>query len=171
MTDSTLATTDLTPNDALAILGILGAFVFILLAIGIIWYLFQAMGLYRMAKKRNMEHKWFAWIPYLQNYLFGELIEDKVWGISGAKWILIFGPILSTIAGNYIATSENGIVITLLSIYTIAFYVYLQCAYYRLYKEYSTHAVALTVFSIIFPFLAPVFIFAIRNNQFKPIKK
>lgn len=171
MTDPTMATADLTQSDALTILGLLGAFIFIFIAIGVIWYLFQAIGIYRMAKNRNLDHKWFAWIPYLQNYLFGELINDTVWGIGGAKWILVFGPIVSTIASNYLALSDNFFITLLLSVIVIAYYVYFECAQYRLYKAYSEHAVLFTVLSIILPFLAPIFVFAIREHQYKPLEK
>lgn len=170
MTDPTMTTTELTQNDFYTLLGFLGTFIFIFIAIGVIWYLFQAIGIYRMAKNRNFDHKWFAWIPYLQYYLFGELINDSVWGFGGAKWILLFGPIVSSIASSYLALSNNFFVTLLLSIFLIAYYIYFESAQYRLYKAYSDHAVLFTVFSIILPFLAPIFIFALREHKYRPLE-
>lgn len=36
-------------------------------------YIFEAIALYTIAKRENVKHKWFAFVPFLNDYLIGEL--------------------------------------------------------------------------------------------------
>lgn len=141
-----------------------GAIAFIILfVLGLFWYILQAIGFYKMSKNRGIEPAWVAWIPVCQNYLFGELIGNKVWGFGYANWILVIIPIVTGFINGF-AGIVNQFLAFVFLIVVIAFYAYMMTALYKLYQEYSDHPVLFLVLSIVFPFLSSCFIFAIRNN-------
>ena len=82
------------------------------LAIGIIVYVFQSIGLYKMAKNLGLVHAWMAWVPFLNTYTFGKIGSRyiKMNGKPSAKfggWLLgleiaMFVPV-SVIIGAFIA--------------------------------------------------------------------
>ena len=146
-----------------AIFAVIASFAIVFLIIGVIWYILAAVGFYKMAKDRDMDNAWIAWIPICQNYIMGELTGNTVWNFGYASWILVIGQIISSLLG-YFGRNVTGIGATLIFIYAIVFYVYYMTALYKLYKTYSTKATIMLVTSIIFPFLASIYIFAIRNN-------
>ncbi len=54
----------------LAVYGVIFLFVFVF---GLVSYIFQSIGLYRMAKSLSFQHPWFAWIPILNVYTLGKI--------------------------------------------------------------------------------------------------
>ena len=141
----------------------LSEFLVVILIVAVILYVFTALSLFTMAKNKGIDHAWFAWIPVLQNYLQGELIDDVVPFFSPstlipqAKWILLAGAIL---VGCVSQVKYVG------SIVAVVYAVYYYLAMYRLYKLYDAdHCVVYTVLSIIFAVTGPFFMFAIRNNS------
>lgn len=140
----------------------LSEFLVVIVIVAVILYVFTALALFTMAKNKGIDHAWFAWIPVLQNYLQGELIDDVVPFFSPntlipyAKWILLGGAILVSCLSQvqYLGT-----------ILAVVYAVYYYLALYRLYKLYDAdHCVVYTVLSIIFAVTGPFFMFAIRNN-------
>ena len=164
--DSSLSTAIETTDEGTlgAILAIMASFSLVFIIIAIIWYVFAAVGFYRMAKNRNLDYPWIAWIPICQNYLMGDLIGNKVWGFGYANWILVIGQIISSLIGSF-GRNASGFALTLIGIYTLVFYIYYMTALYKLYKVYSTKATIMIVTSVIFPFLASIYIFAIRDHK------
>lgn len=146
-----------------------GVLIIIAIIIFCIRYVFQALGFYTMAKKRGIEHAWLAWIPIVQNYIFGELVDDTIWGFGGAKWILPIGSIVMAWISGYTATVvDPNFLYYILLLVSLCFLIYNWTAYYKLFKGYSTHPVLFLVLSIIFPFLGPIFVFAIREHVYDP---
>ncbi len=41
--------------------------------IGIVSYVFQSIGLYRMAKNLGFNNCWMAWVPFFSTYIFGKI--------------------------------------------------------------------------------------------------
>lgn len=86
-------------DDAGLILGIYGVIIVVFLLGALVHYLIKGFGLYGIAKKRNNEHAWMAFVPYANAYLQGELAGEvtlgkkKVenWGIWTLLAPLIFG--------------------------------------------------------------------------------
>ncbi|HEY5537308.1 MAG TPA: DUF4190 domain-containing protein [Acetobacterium sp.] len=139
------------------------------LIIGILCYVFNAIGLYTMAKNRNLDHAWLAWIPIASSYLTGELINDDVsigsMHIPYAKIFLPLSPFaLALIMSILGLIPVLGTVFIILISLALSFY---QCtALFWLFSIYSkTHRVLFLVLSIIFPFMGPIFIFVIRNKE------
>ena len=61
------------PGVALAFVLIWG---FFCLALGITLYVFRALGLYTMAKHRELSHPWLAWIPLGSSWILGSLSDQ-----------------------------------------------------------------------------------------------
>lgn len=146
-----------------AIIVFFSAFIFFFVILAIVMYVFTALSLYTMAKNKGCEHSWFAWIPFLNGYLEGELIGDTVPLFSSdvdipyAKWILSIG---SIIVAALVQIPYIGWVISVL------FLIYGYLTMYRLYRLYnSERAVLFTVLSIIFSVCMPFFLFSMRNND------
>ena len=150
------------------VIALLGGFLIVAVIIGIILYILASLGMYTMAKNKGLNNPWMAWIPYLRNYKFGEILNDKV-SIAGlqipaARWIMVFGPIVISLLGSI--RSDSSVMTTVISIVVIVYYIYLMAANYRLYKLYKPEsAVLYTVLNVIFPFLGSIFPFTLRNNE------
>jgi len=149
-----------------ALLGLGILFILFVIAIGIVLYLLNAFGFYGMAKKIGSTHAWFAFIPYLQQYLEGEIIDDKVaFGkniIPYASIILGAGAIIVSFVSSAV---EGGFLGAVIGIIGILYAIYTFAALYRLYRLYKPDSATLyLVLSIIFAFLTPIFIFTLRNE-------
>ncbi|MGV8905159.1 MAG: DUF4190 domain-containing protein [Acetobacterium sp.] len=151
------------------LLSILAVLLISALIIGIICYVFMALGLYTMAKNRHLDYAWLAWVPIASSYLMGELINDDVsigsMHIPYAKIFLPLAPFaLGLIMGILGLIPELGTVLIILISLALSFY---QCtALFWLFSIYNkTHRVLFLVLSIIFPFMGPIFIFIIRNKE------
>jgi len=139
------------------------------LIIGIIYYVFMALGLYTMARNRNLDHAWLAWVPIANNYLMGELINDDVSiGSMHIPYAKIFLPLAPLAFGVIMSVlgfiPELGTVLIILVSLALSFY---QCtALFWLFSIYDkSHRVLFLVLSIIFPFMGPIFVFVIRNKE------
>ena len=97
------------PGDAMG-LAFLAGLSFLFVLVGIVLYLLFSFGLYTMAKRRNLENPWLAFIPVAQLYTMGELIgpvkianynvdQPGLYLLAGAVglWVLSLIPLL----GNY----------------------------------------------------------------------
>lgn len=127
--------------------------------VGLVIYILGAIGLYTLAKRRNIDHAWFSWIPFLQNYILGELDYDEVLGIGYAKWILLFGGLVVSILSGFVWGWVSWILDTLLYIYVIN-------ANYKLFALYRPQsAMVVTIIGIFIPILYPIWYFVIRNDR------
>jgi len=97
------------PGDAMG-LAFLAGLSFLFVLVGIVLYLLFSFGLYTMAKRRNLENPWLAFIPVAQLYTMGELIgpvkianynvdQPGLYLLAGAVglWVLSLIPLLGII--------------------------------------------------------------------------
>lgn len=139
------------------------------LILALVTYIFNAIGLYTMAKKRNFDHPWLAFIPTANNYILGGLINDQVSvGSFHIPYAKIFLTLLSFGSALIIAIFGMipylGSVLTVLIALALAFYYY--AGLFQLFSLYDDkHRIAFLVLSIFFPFLKGIFIFVIRNKE------
>ena len=61
--------------------------------IGVLLYVFRSIGVYSVAKRRGLNHPWFAWIPVVDTYLLGSLSDQYQYVVKGKiknkrKWLL-----------------------------------------------------------------------------------
>lgn len=128
-----------------------------LISVGL--YILSALGLYKLAQNKGIENPWLAWIPVVNLYILGKIINNlKVWGydIPYIEVVLPVGCLVVYLLNNvpvigFIASLAY-VILTLIVLYRL----------YRMYKPDS--AVLWIVLSIIIPFIIPIFIFIIRNN-------
>lgn len=60
----------------LILAGILGGVILVAVAIGVLTYVFQSVGLYAIAKRRGIRNPWLAWLP-VGNYWIAGSISDQ----------------------------------------------------------------------------------------------
>lgn len=136
------------------------AALFILLLPAIALYVLGALGLYRLAKNRGIPYAWIAWIPWIQNWLLGDLTGGEMWGFGGSSLVLVLTPPVLALL------SMTGVGALLAAPLSIAFVVYTYMVLYKLFKMYAPDtAVLFLVLGILFSFLIPIWYFIIRNNK------
>ncbi|MFB8425186.1 hypothetical protein ACFC4S_24510 [Priestia megaterium] len=126
----------------------------IIIAIGLVGYILNAVALSTMAKNAGISKPWLAWIPVANVWIMGELVTDRLRGNGGFKYIIItliyilvcWIPIVNAIAG-------------------MAYGIFSILVLYWLYEKYSNKPVLHTVFSMIIPIYSVICLFVIRNNE------
>lgn len=157
----------------------------IVAAFSIAMYIFKTIGLYTLASRRNMKNKFLVFIPIVSEYYLGSIADDicltmnkktnyarKILILSIVYFVIyvLFLPMYALSAIMLYGGFAFGMFFVLLYLALSATYiikkVYEYIALYSIFKEYSyNNAVIFEVLSIIFPFLANVFLFVIRNNK------
>src|SRR5699024_9593008 len=137
----------------LAFLGIIVVF----LLIGIVMYIFQAIGLFKIAKREGHEDKaWLAWIPIANAFLMTILLERAVHEGLRNKLTLVYGI-------TFAASIVLGGFIPFISIAPGILFFY---AFYFLAKRYSSNPVLHLVIAIITGGLAVgIQVFIFRNRE------
>lgn len=151
------------------------AVIIISLICAIIKYVFDGFGLMEMAKKKNEKYPWLSWVPYAKEYLRGKLAYNTNIGGTAFLCVTIGVSIISFIVGfilglmsEYCNDLTIGVIIPhiFIMMLSIGYSVYYYITIYKLYKQFSGKYVIMLVFTILTGgFLAPIFIFAIRNNK------
>ena len=65
-------------------LGFLLGFLVVALIVALVFYIFQSLGLYTIAKRRGLQHAWLAWIP-VGNYWIAGSIADQYQYVAKGK--------------------------------------------------------------------------------------
>ncbi len=156
------------PAEAVVMSGLFALFgvvmLFVLVPLFIAAYILLSIGLFTMAKKRNVENAWIAFIPIFGHlYMLGKLVTPLKFGeteIPNPPIFLLVGAIVSIVL-NFIPLIGQLI--------SLAFFVLVLFAFYRLYEMYSENALLYTILSVIG--LSPIFVFILRNKDVKGKKK
>lgn len=121
----------------------------------IVMYILKSIGLYKMLKKENSTFAWLSFVPYGWLYAVGKILgKAKIYGIdiSHAEYVL---PIILL----------SGLLPFTCGIPALLFIFAFFGLLYRLYqKKTPSFAVTLTILSVLFVPLIPLFLFAIRNK-------
>ena len=151
----------------------------------IVMYVLNAVGLYRIAKRRGIHHAWLAWVPIGSNWLLGSISDHyqyvaKQKATSKRKILLILSlcliGCLFVLAGGVVAivvaagSSMNasialGVVLLLIAYLgmmglAIAITVFCYIAYYDLFRSCKPgNAVLFLVLSILFNVTLAFFVF------------
>lgn len=176
-------------ETALAIAAITG---FITLAISIVSYVFQALGLYAIAKRRGVGTPALAWIPLANQFLLGCVSDDyqrKAKNKTTNRGMLLLGfgianLVLSLIVSGFslnnlsyaFSGSSSGLmglnmagssILSLLSAgISITAAVFTYIALHDLYRSCCPErATVFTVLGIIFGITIPFFVFSCRNHD------
>ncbi|MEG2541761.1 MAG: hypothetical protein RSA64_00820 [Christensenellaceae bacterium] len=158
--DFSSAMDDLMVGDFMGFLfGFVMTALLFVVVLGIVFYVFSSLGLYTIARKRNIEYAWIAWIPVAKYYMIGCVADryNKKYKTRDTyfKWILL-GLMIGALILTWVPIL--GIIIDVVAL------VFLYMAIYKVYKSCTTSNIVLIVLSIIFPVIIPFVLFAIRNN-------
>ena len=133
------------------------AFFVFLFIVAIILFFFQAIGLFKIAKREGKgDIAWLAWIPIINVFLMTLLVENDVHPSVRGKYTLWYGIafVVSIILSSFVP---------FVSFIPMAMFYY---AFYFLAKRYSDKAVLHLVIGIItFGFAIPIQIFMFRNRE------
>lgn len=133
---------------------------FLVLIIALILYLLGAIGLYKLAKNKGLNHSFLAFIPVLQGYIIGMLISElKVFkfDISRPEIVLPVAPILASVL------SPIPVIGVLVAVALIILNIF---ALHKLFSIYVRDSATIyTVLSVVLPFMLPIFLFVIRNKM------
>jgi len=141
-------------------LGIAAGVIFIILVIGLIFYILKSIGLFGMAKKVGIQNAWLAWIPVGDQYITGKLVGKINLFNNEINNLEIILPIVNIITFALARKSFLG------GLITTAFAVLNFVVLYYLYKKYKgDKAVGMLILSIIIPVMAPIFLFTLRNAE------
>lgn len=137
---------------AVASLGIIFFLIFVVL------YVLKSIGLATMADNRGIEYPWLAWVPVGDLYIMGALVgEMNLFGIQ-VNDLSLWYPVTILVGTLLSSIPFLGIIFAIgLIIFQVAFI-------YFLFKQYTKQATLLTVLSIFFGFLFPIFLFTLRNE-------
>lgn len=162
-------------------------FIMLAFAVSVVCYIFNGIGLYTLAKRRNLNSPFLAFIPVANSYLTGEIADDINRTMNKkskyAKTILalfivsfllplvtipfsIVGTLVGSLVGLAVVSNIVSSLTTAVSVVvSVCCSVYLYIAYYKIYKEYAPDkAVLFIVLSILLPVTQPFIVFSLRNK-------
>ncbi len=136
---------------------------FVLAPLFIAGYVLLSIGLFTMAKKRNIENAWIAFVPFGQFYILGKLVAPLKFGETEVPNppIVLLVAVLASFVLNFIPLIGQLI--------ALAVFVLVLFALYRLYEMYSKNALLYTILSVIGLF--PLFVFILRNKNIEDVKE
>lgn len=131
-------------------------FFFVFVVIGIVLYIVQAIGLYKIAKTQKVEYEWLAWIPIANMFLMAMLVERDVNESLRGKYTMTYGIV-------YVVGLIGGMVFAPLAILPTIMTYY---TFYHLARKYSANSVAHIIIAIVtLGFAMPFQIFRFRNRE------
>jgi len=144
---------------ALVLFAVIGMIVGIV--VGIAFYIFYAYALYRLAKSRNIEMAWLAWIPIAHMYVIGKLAKSiKISDIEIPSLEIVL-PVSMVV---YILLNRITVLGTII---TLLFIVLNLLSLYSIYKQYvPENGVVYTVLSIL---VIPVPFFLLKLSKTEPV--
>lgn len=168
-------------------------FYLIMLAVGIVSYIFQSLGLYTIAKRRGIHNPWLAWIPVGVLWIIGSISDQYQYVAKGrvknrrktliglsiamlASFVLVFIGIIVAAVIAAIGGAEAGI-LSIFALVLILCLVVLVLAilltvfqYIALYDIYNScnpnDSVTYLVLSIFIAITTAFFLFACRNKDY-----
>lgn len=157
-------------NQAVSMfLTIFGAF----LIVAFILYILKGVSVMKMAKKMGIKNSGLVFVPVVGSYILGKMaFDDKVmpfFYLGFNIFSVIYGGMFSsTLLAAFSGSNLNSAELSMLSTLQVAYMVFAYYVAYKIYKKFSNKAVVMTVFTVLScGFLEPIFLFAIRNNNFK----
>ena len=163
------------------------------IAFGVVSYVLNAVGMYRIAKRRGIHHAWLAWIPVGSSWLLGSISDHYQYiakqKITGRRKSLLILSIISIVLSGVVVAGATMIfsfttgpadlmgsgilligllVVVYLALFglSIAVLVLRFIAHYDLFQSCKpNHAVLFLVLGILFPVLLPFFVFACSSSD------
>lgn len=178
-------------GDTLNILVLITQFLPMALAASIlvVAFVFEAIGLYEILKRRGYKNPWLTYIPIAQSYLLGSTADsiNRSRGKKSNHWIwltitkglatFIFAAIFVWALLNVFivilvgeAVDWNGFFIAFLQMFPFIYllsavaYVFECVCHYKIFSEYSYSNATILILLSVFLAIAPFILFVIRKN-------
>lgn len=174
-----------------AVLGFVMVFYVLILAVSVVMYVLQSLGLYTIARRRGIHNPWLAWLPVGNMWILGSISDQYQYvakgnvrnrrkvltGLTAAMIAVPFatlGIVLNMILGaameseGMVGGSAGLILLAGLALIVIAIIavVYQYITTYDLYRSCDReNAVLYLVLSIFFTICLPIFIFVCRKKD------
>ena len=147
-------------------------------------YVFTALSLYTIARRRGISAPWLAWVPVANLWVLGSISDQYRYLTQGqmkhkrvtlliwecVSWAMIAGVVVSAFLA--VAGESVQAIVTLLSLVLVMLVVaivYVVLYFMALYDVYAScdpqNAALYLVLSIFFRFLVPVFLFISRDIE------
>lgn len=169
---------------ASAFIGIFLIVYLLVLGFSLISYVLNAVGMYRIAKRRGIHHAWLAWIPIGANWLLGSIsdhyqyvvkqrIKSKRKVLLTLNIVLLIMSILLNVSVVALVLAERFEISFLTGVFilpaiglAIASTVFSYIAYYDLFQSCRPdYSVLFLVLGILFPVTLPFFVFACSGTD------
>ena len=183
-----------TPSSGVAgaVAGVFVAYYLILIAIGVVSYVFRALSLYTISKRRGIHNPWLSWIPVGDMWILGSISDQYQYVVKGkvrnrrkvllgftiallalviVMYISLIAMLIQAFADPSMAAGIGSILQILLAALgmiavSIAAIVYQYLAVYDLFCSCEpNNAVLFLVLSILFGFLEPIFLLIGRKKD------
>ena len=161
------------------------------LALAVLIYILEALGMYTIAKRRGIHNPWLAWIPVGQSWIMGSISDQyqyltkgkttnrrkillglavAVYGLMMFFYILQFGALVGAAIGDgmTVGTTSAGFLLVYFAIMIVGIIntVFSYIAMYDLYCSCDPgNGVLYLVLSIFVPVSMPVLFFICRNKD------
>ena len=163
------------------------------MAFSIVSYVLNAVGMYRIAKRRGIHHAWLSWIPVGNSWLLGSISDHYQYvakkKITGRRKALLVMNIILAVMGSVVVAGAAlifsftagpedlmGSGILLMGLLVIAYLVLFglsiavlvvsYIAYYDLFQSSKpNYAVLFLILGIVFNVTLPFFVFACGNSD------
>ncbi|MDY3004577.1 MAG: hypothetical protein SOR92_08910 [Christensenella hongkongensis] len=159
-----------------------GTVLTVIIIICAVFYFFFAFGLYTMAKRRQIEYPWLAWIPIVMFYTMGKLADTYAEKFLGKKtnyavlllslyvgvfilYLIMMVVFPFTAGAAYLFWPVYVILMTVTIAIAITTAVFYLIALYRIYNWHTSSSSVLLVLSIFFSVIVPFTVFAIRQGD------
>lgn len=157
------------PDETLLLLA--GAFLIIaviLIAICVVCYIFEAIAVFTLARRRGIPKPWIAFIPLFSMYICGSLADKQCENenkpgkkFGSLMFILVCAYLAALIAANFLPVLIPGVLVIGIGL-TVLYFVVL----FMIYKSCtSDSAVLFIVLSIFFPIIIPFVLFSLRKKD------
>ena len=150
---------------------IVGVLVIVYLFMGIVGaaiYLFNSIGLYKLAKKEEDSSAYLACVPYLNRVIEGKIaFRNKIIGCTMCVLQLLSVILICITFFSRNMHEDSLVLLSILSFILSALFKIIDfVAHYKIYSKYSKSAIIMTTLDIVsLGILGPIFIFAIRDNE------
>ena len=142
-------------SNIASIIGTISIFLVLAIIFVITLYFLRSIGLYEMAKQKNIKYAWLAFIPFGCLYIYGAILKKtNIFGIEIDNAGFLLPALLISSWLPYVGCFSS-----------ILFIIAKIALLYRLYQEkVPNFATVLIILSIFIPVLIPIIIFAIRKK-------
>ncbi len=145
-------------DGAAILLALIAGTFFLLVVLIIILYILKSIGLYRMAKNKEIKQSWLAWIPYGDNYILGSVVKKIEIGRFKIPKLEILLPAVELLIIPFCILTNLDFILIMI------YWALLNITLYKLYLMYSPKNVfALTILTIIFS-VWPIFVFYLSDS-------